>query len=545
MLHLNSRSRPIVRRLAAACGATLRALSLLLCLGLPAAALATTVRVDTPLGSFDVELFDEEAPKTVENFLNYVRDGDFENTFFHRSIPGFVLQGGGFAFIDGAVENVPTDPPVENEFNQSNLGGTLAMAKVGGDPDSATSQWFVNLADNSDNLDTQNGGFTVFGRVLGDGMDVVDAIAGLQRWRFNVPFDNWPLIDYRNQGPVEAENIVFTDITLLETTRTELDVTGVIDVSGDAVPDMGYLTSVDQPKVSYYSGATGKRIRTVKYFGMAWTGVAAATLADANANGVAKDPAVAVLATRPDNGRHAVEVRRSKTGKLLTRIDFMGPATQVLDVAVIDDSNGDGVTDDPVIAVLGFNPDRPSKEQIRVQVRRLSDGGVVKNYFFFNDAWTPVALEGVQRPNRSPLIAVLGHNRNNGKNVAQARALKNGTLQPNVTFLNTDWVVRDLAILADTNGDGDAKDPSYLVLGNQQNTGGNRVQTRRVSNGNFIKNVAVNGPKWEAYRLMRIDDISGNLAEEVGTLAKERDDGTVNILVKDYADGTTTVKATP
>jgi hypothetical protein len=178
-------------------------------------------------------------------------------------------------------------------------------------------------------------------------------------------------------------------------------------------------------------------------------------------------------------------------------------------------------------------------------VRRFSDGSVVNNYFFFNENWTPVALEGVQRPGRSPLIAVLGNNKNNGNNVVQARALKNGTLQPNVTFLNTDWLVRDLAVLTDTNGDGNAKDPSYLVLGNQKNTGGNRVQTRRVSNGNFIRNVAVNGPKWEAYRLMRVDDISGNLAEEVGTLAKNRDNGNINVLVKDYADGTTTVKVVP
>ena len=362
---------------------------------------------------------------------------------------------------------------------------------------------------------------------------------------FQAPFNNLPLIDFQNEGPVEAENFVFTDITVLETSRTEVDVTGVIDVSGDAVPDLGYLTSEDQPQVSYYSGATGKRIRTVKYLGKAWTGVAAATLADANANGVARDPAVAVLASRSNPVRHTVEIRRSKTGKLLTRVDFMGASAQVLDVAVIDDSNGDGVTDDAVIAVLGFNPNRPSKEQLRVQVRRFSDGGVVNNYFFFNENWTPVALEGVQRPGRSPLIAVLGNNKNNGNNVVQARALKNGTLQPNVTFLNTDWLVRDLAVLTDTNSDGNAKDPSYLVLGNQKNTGGNRVQTRRVSNGNFIRNVAVNGPKWEAYRLMRVDDISGNLAEEVGTLATKRDNGNINVLVKDYADGTTTVKVVP
>lgn len=149
---------------------------------LPGISRATTVvTMETTLGNISIELYDSAAPLTVANFLNYVQDGDYVNSFIHRSVPGFVIQGGGFQYdadID-TFSSVPTDAPVMNEFSLSNVRGTLAMAKMGGDPDSATSQWFFNLIDNSANLDYQNGGFTVFGQVLGNGMDVVDAIAAL------------------------------------------------------------------------------------------------------------------------------------------------------------------------------------------------------------------------------------------------------------------------------------------------------------------------------------------------------------------------------
>ena len=122
-------------------------------LGIPGAALATVVRFETPLGSFDVELFDDVTPLTVTNFLNYVNDGDYENSFIHRKVNDFIVQGGGFTFENDLVGNVPEDPPVINEFNLSNVRGTIAMAKLGGDPNSTTSEWFINLADNSENLD--------------------------------------------------------------------------------------------------------------------------------------------------------------------------------------------------------------------------------------------------------------------------------------------------------------------------------------------------------------------------------------------------------
>jgi cyclophilin family peptidyl-prolyl cis-trans isomerase len=116
----------------------------------------------------DMALFSNRTPVTRTNFLKYVTDGDYANSFIHRSVPGFVIQGGGFRIINNSIVSVPTDPPIVNEFGISNTLGTVSMAKLGGDPDSATSQWFISLGANTDILDPQNGGFTVFGRMTKD-----------------------------------------------------------------------------------------------------------------------------------------------------------------------------------------------------------------------------------------------------------------------------------------------------------------------------------------------------------------------------------------
>ncbi|MGP1609439.1 MAG: peptidylprolyl isomerase [Burkholderiales bacterium] len=186
---------------------------LLLCLPLTQASaqgnVIDMVCFDTNLGEFCVRLFPEDAPQTVANFLKYVNDGDYNNTIFHRSVSNFVLQGGGFSFNQnfGAVE-VPKDPPVVNEFNRSNTRGTLAMAKADGNPNSATSEWFINLADNGPaglnlpGLDSQNGGFTVFAEVI-TGMNVVDNIA--RQPTFNLinvlggAFEDTPLLNFDDQ----------------------------------------------------------------------------------------------------------------------------------------------------------------------------------------------------------------------------------------------------------------------------------------------------------------------------------------------------------
>src|SRR5258708_2759148 len=151
---------------------------LLLALAWGAAARAGTLaQFRTTVGDMDVELFDQDKPITVQNFLRYVRGGRYQNMFFHRCLPGFIVQGGGEAVADptsldpfAQYIGVQEFAPITNEFNVgpqiSNTYGTIAMAKIPGNPNSATSGFFFNLADNGANLDSQNGGFTVFGRVV-------------------------------------------------------------------------------------------------------------------------------------------------------------------------------------------------------------------------------------------------------------------------------------------------------------------------------------------------------------------------------------------
>ena len=150
------------------------------------------VRFQTSHGDFTVELFPNEAPKTVENFLRYVDESFFDGTIFHRVIPGFVIQGGG---LEPGFQPKKTHPPIRNEADNGlkNTRGTLSMARTN-DPDSATSQFFVNLQDN-DFLDHKPGsfGYAVFGRVT-EGMDVVDRIASVSTGRRR-GYDDAPLED--------------------------------------------------------------------------------------------------------------------------------------------------------------------------------------------------------------------------------------------------------------------------------------------------------------------------------------------------------------
>ena len=152
-------------------------LALLSLLPLNALAAGPQVRLETSLGPIVLELDAEKAPATVENFLTYVREGFYDGTIFHRVIDGFMIQGGGFT---DDYERKPTRDPIRNEADNGlkNLRGTIAMARTG-NPHSATSQFFINVADNGflDHTapDPRGWGYCVFGHVV-EGMDVVDLI---------------------------------------------------------------------------------------------------------------------------------------------------------------------------------------------------------------------------------------------------------------------------------------------------------------------------------------------------------------------------------
>ncbi len=140
-----------------------------------------SVEVETNLGSFVIELANDAAPKTVENFLAYVDAKHYDGTVFHRVIPRFMVQGGGF---DTSFEKKPVRAAIQNEADNGlkNTRGTVAMARTG-EPHSATAQFFVNVVDNSfldhTSKDARGWGYTVFGKVT-EGMDVVDKIAAVK-----------------------------------------------------------------------------------------------------------------------------------------------------------------------------------------------------------------------------------------------------------------------------------------------------------------------------------------------------------------------------
>ena len=148
------------------------------------------VELETSMGAIVIELNEEKAPKTVENFLNYVKSGHYDGTIFHRIIDGFMIQGGG---MDADMNEKATNKPVENEADNGlkNDAGTIAMARTQ-DPHSATSQFFVNVKDNDflnhSGKNMQGWGYTVFGKVT-SGMDVIEKMRGVPTGRFGMHAD--------------------------------------------------------------------------------------------------------------------------------------------------------------------------------------------------------------------------------------------------------------------------------------------------------------------------------------------------------------------
>ncbi len=164
-----------------------------------------TVRMQTSKGTITLELYQDKAPETVKNFVTYVKNGFYDGTIFHRVIPDFMIQGGGFT---ADMTQKPTQNPIKNEANNglTNDVGTIAMARTS-NPDSATSQFFINAKNNgflNFSAETRQGwGYAVFGKVI-DGMDVVQSIE-------RVPTGN--------QGPhqdVPREPVVIEKVTLVE-----------------------------------------------------------------------------------------------------------------------------------------------------------------------------------------------------------------------------------------------------------------------------------------------------------------------------------------
>lgn len=209
---------------------------------------ATIVQFQTSMGDFEVNLFDEITPETVANFVSYVEDGAYTDSFLHRSVPGFVIQGGGYVYdaVEEEFKAITQREPVVNEPYLSNVRGTIAMAKVGNDPNSATSQWFFNLNDNNDpanpaNLDWQNGGFTAFGQVTEEGMAILDTMAELRRVNAGGPLSHLPVRNFAQGDPIE-------ELTLDEHHLLMIHAVVVLDAAPDTAANLSPEPSMPAPE---------------------------------------------------------------------------------------------------------------------------------------------------------------------------------------------------------------------------------------------------------------------------------------------------------
>ncbi len=234
---------------------------------------ATIVEMQTSHGVIELNLFDQQAPNTVANFLSYIEDDAYNQTVIHRSVSDFVIQGGGFTFTDELVP-ITTKPAVVNEPVLSNVKGTIAMAKLANDENSATSQWFFNMVDNSEALDTQNGGFTVFGQITAQRQATLDNIAGL------VHCGDIPLVD------ITSEQCSSSDVALSSANFVTINSVVVLDddplSSANLNPTANTLISQDDSSAEAGSSSSsggsmgvgfcliallgvGKRLKRAKY----------------------------------------------------------------------------------------------------------------------------------------------------------------------------------------------------------------------------------------------------------------------------------------
>jgi len=209
-------------------------------------AIGSVVHFTTNLGAWDVELLDTEAGLTVTNFLNYVTTGAYQNMFVHRTNSGSAqfVQGGGFKVSDSQITPVVTNAPIQNQFNaaNSNVAGTLAMALTAASINSGTSGWFINTTNNSAGFDP--GKYTVFGRVIGDGLTVVSQISSLTRRNLNnlygsTALDTVPLTSFNaTNTPLTGQIATLANSAILTGTgtlfTTELTVGRSVAVNGRA-----------------------------------------------------------------------------------------------------------------------------------------------------------------------------------------------------------------------------------------------------------------------------------------------------------------------
>ena len=398
----------------------------------------TITRFATDLGDINVLMYDQAnpgvtrtTPLTVANFLQYLNQGRYAQTIFHRSVANFVIQGGGFTrpATDGnPPDSITANAPVTNEPGNTNARGTIAMAKVGGNPDSATSQWFFNLGNNAANLDNQNGGFTVFGRVI-KGLDVMDAIAAVRVWDFGDAFNELPLRNHTQDLPVAAAEFVGMNIS----TIAELDFSATSSNPSLVSPAIveGAL------RLTYGAGLTGSADITVRV-----TCADGSTLDDVFTVRVNAAPVIGAMTAAPTS----VDVDAPFTLTVGTATDDAG----VTRVDFYRDADGDGALDTAVDPLVGSDTSGADGWRVSLTTSGLSIG----THRFFarasdaNGATSNAISTTISVIDIPPPVAVLA--------AAPGSGLRGSTITLSASQLTLPDLVgfRSIEFYADTNRDG-------------------------------------------------------------------------------------------
>jgi len=286
------------------------------------------------------------------------------------------------------------------------------------------------------------------------------------------------------------------------------------------------------------SGADASQLGRHEYFSLEWTVVSLDKLQDGNSDGTGDDPAIVVLADSIETRQHKVQVRDAISGQQIgSNIGFLNSKFAVIDLAVIPDINGDGVTDDPAVAVLGVNL---SNGRPAVEVRRLSDGVKLGRWQILSTDFDPQAISAT-KVGSDARLGILAAN-GSGKVVVETRRAADGTRLGRFFAFGSGVSVRGLAGYADINGPEAGSNGAWVVLGKKDGAN-NIVRYLAAENGAKLKDQIMTGSSWESFGLAVAPDQNGNGFEDIATINNSDTAGLLKL--RDFNTGDTVSNLLP
>ncbi len=315
------------------------------------------------------------------------------------------------------------------------------------------------------------------------------------------------------------------------------DLTEAGDTSGDG--DLAVLLQGDATgsQVQVFDAASGALLNTIDFFSWAWEPIAIDTISDSDGNGTADDPAIAMVARRPDNGQVNVQLRRVSDGSVLrSNIGFFSSRRWIPnDVAVLNDTNGDGTPGDVSIAVLAKNIDTGRNEVEVLPLSAMSGDAPSFKSRYFNPDWNPVALEAyVPAGGGDTLIGVLAENQLTNKTVFQRRRLSDGVRITNIFAFGTGISPSDVAVTDDGDANGTGGDPALVFYGTNLTNGNAIVRIRSDSTGAKLDEYRILGNVFTPERAAMFPDASGDNVDDVSGSARRISDGALLLKQRNY-----------